>query len=78
MIEILGELKGELEIKRMYLEGVTINCTCPKCDNKFIYDQYLSYPDINKTMEMEFYCSECNYDWLEKITLSMKIISQKR
>ncbi|HEY5563413.1 MAG TPA: hypothetical protein VIK72_16965 [Clostridiaceae bacterium] len=76
MIKITGKLEGELDIKRFYLEGVEIECICPKCKVTFEYDQYLSYPSVNEVMEIDLYCPDCDHEWMEEIKLSIGITSK--
>ena len=51
-----------LEIKRMYLPIVLIE-NCPRCNKEVEYslnDHYLSYPDVNKSEIIYFYCENCS------------------
>lgn len=73
MFKIKGKIKGELDIKRFYPEGLTIIQTCPKCNHKEEYDQYLSYPEINKEIELAACCPECFHEWEEKAILEIKL-----
>lgn len=75
MLEIKGKLKGEIEVKRFYLEGVQINYTCPVCGDKDIYNEYLSYPDINKPTTIGIWCRECGHEWDENIQINVTIQS---
>lgn len=73
MLKITGKLKGELEIKRMYLEGIKIKIICPNCNAEQLFDQYLSYPDINTPFGISMFCGSCEHEWIEKVQLDVKL-----
>ena len=73
MLKITGKIVGELEIKRFYLEGLDVTAVCPHCDKEIELDQYLSYPDMNIPIDIDFYCNECDSEWSEKAILKVSL-----
>ncbi len=68
--------KAEMGIKRLYLHGVKLHCKCPKCKNLVIHnmsEDSLYYPDMNKPIEIYFYCQKCENEWNEKIILKVGV-----
>jgi hypothetical protein len=61
MAKATGEAVGELNIKRCYLKGITIEAMCPECGTKVIRDlgdSYLSYPEAGRWDKIWMYhCS---------------------
>tara|TARA_R110000772_G_scaffold17946_3_gene49971 strand:+ start:129072 stop:129341 length:270 start_codon:yes stop_codon:yes gene_type:complete len=52
----------EIASKRLYLP-IIIELICPHCGEKITSDlesDYLSYPVINHTEQIHFYCNECD------------------
>ena len=74
MIEIKGKLEGNLDIKRFYLDGLDIDIICPKCKNKYKFNDYLSFPQINKKTEINLWCEKCDNEWEENIIININII----
>lgn len=74
MLKIQGKITGELEIKRFCMDGLVIQKECPKCGHTEEYDQYLSYPVINKQFEMDLYCDECEHEWTLSAKLEMNLV----
>ena len=74
-MNISGALEGELEIKRFYLQGLTIIDRCPKCGAELDYDDYLSYPEMNMEMKLSRHCGECKYEWDQKVILKVELIA---
>lgn len=76
-MRIIGKVDGgELEIKRLYLEGVSVVGECPKCDAPIDRDyscEYLSYPDIGKYFEEGFYCETCDHEWSVQLKLDINL-----
>jgi len=73
MLEILGQPEGEIEVKRFYLSGLQINVTCPECGESYLWENYLSYPDINIPIDFGLACPECDYNWTEQIILNVNV-----
>lgn len=73
MLKITGQPKGEIEVKRFYLEGIEIEVICPNCSNKKKWNDYLSYPDINIPTNLPCYCNECEHEWGETIILKVSL-----
>ena len=62
-----------VEVKRFYIP-FTIETKCPNCNKKNVTNlerEYLSYPPLGDPFEFGFYCSDCDYDWTEKIILDI-------
>ena len=52
----------EIASKRLYLP-IEFDVDCPHCGEKITSDlesDYLSYPVINHTEQIHFYCNECD------------------
>jgi hypothetical protein len=66
----------ELEIKRLYVPGVVLSGTCPKCEkvnNVDLGNQYLSYPKVDEPHDYGFYCEGCGHEWNRKIMVTLKV-----
>ena len=64
---------SSIEVKRFYLP-ISIDKKCPSCGNnctKDLSDDYLSYPKVNETDELYFYCDNCDAEF--KSNFKMKI-----
>jgi len=72
-IEILGQPKGEIEVKRFYLPEVQINVICPECGYEYLWENYLSYPDVNTPIGLYLACRECDHNWSEQIILKLSV-----
>ncbi len=72
-MKIKGKLKGELEIKRFYLEGLEISEKCPKCGKEIFINDYLSYPKMNDVEKIWFYCDDCDFEFGKRIRLNISI-----
>ena len=73
-IKIEGWLTGALNIKRMYMPGVTITVTCPECSDERSQDmgaRYISHPKINEPIEHDLYCPACEHEWSESVFLDV-------
>jgi len=74
-MKIEGELTGNLEIKRFYLEGLKITEKCPKCGKEIIHKTCLSYPEINGIEQIWFVCEDCDdYNFGKRIQVNISII----
>lgn len=71
MLEIVDQPIGEIEVKRFYIEGLKMYYTCPSKNH--MWNDYLSYPDMNIPMDLHLYCNECDHEWTEKIILKVSI-----
>lgn len=73
---IKGKPRGELEDKRLYLPGVVIIDSCPKCIKTVKQDMkehYLSYPVMNKRFWHGMYCEDCGHEWKVAIVLTVSL-----
>ena len=62
MIQLTGEIEVD-DIKRLCVEGITIERNCPECDESTEYDfedRYISYGELSS---INFYCVACEHDW---------------
>ena len=73
---IIQELNEEIELnKRTYLPFILkINCKCCNKElKKNLTEYYLSYPIINCSQDISFYCEDCDTEYQEKIKLTVKL-----
>lgn len=69
----------ELDVKRLYpsMLGLEIIQNCPKCDSIHKWEphfgNYFSYITLGKKFEKNLYCSECDYEWVEILKISVAI-----
>ena len=79
MIRIKNNRKeSQLEIKRFYLDFTEIEVTCPHCREVFEYDnEYISYPDVNKFIELYMYCRNCDNEWNEELRIDLGITTKE-
>jgi hypothetical protein len=75
MIKITGQPIGEIEVKRFYLDGLEMEYVCPECGTEHRWNDYLSYPDINKPVYLSFHCEGCDHEWKEPIILKVSVES---
>lgn len=76
-----GTARGELDVKRCYLPGLTIRsqCSqCPKCGAAYaadLSDQYLSYPKVGEPEGWGCYCSkdDCGHEWEVMLRLDVTL-----
>lgn len=62
---IKSKKKYSLEVKRLYLP-IKLAIECPECKTKLkksLYDEYLSYPTVNKIEPLVFYCEKCEGEY---------------
>jgi hypothetical protein len=62
----------EISVKRFYLP-VDIISNCPECKEETLWDNYLSYPELNERHEIGFWCRTCEYEWSEFVGLTLKV-----
>ena len=69
-------LRGEIDCKRFYLTGISIEAHCPGCGIKFLLDSnhYLSYPQMNQPNTLYLNCDHCYHSWTEEILLKVEVI----
>lgn len=73
-MKVTGTTYGDLGIKRFYLEGVTVTDPCPHCgEEQEMMEEYLSYPKMNKKIQLDFYCPECDCDWKAPAILEVRL-----
>lgn len=73
MLKIIGQPKGEIDVKRFYLEGLEMKIICPNCNYEYDFNDYLSYPNVNIPININCYCNECENEWKEKIILKVNL-----
>jgi hypothetical protein len=61
----------ELDIKRLYMPE-PIMADCPDCNHPVIMD-YLSYPTVNCPFEIDFYCGNCEKEFVKTGVLTLKL-----
>ncbi|MEN8907859.1 MAG: hypothetical protein ABF289_18055 [Clostridiales bacterium] len=73
-------VKGEIEVKRFYLEGVKLSAPCPKCKKVIQFDnsQYISYPKLNKKEIINIFCEKCDDFFEVEIKLILKVEKYER
>jgi len=75
MAKLIGnKFEGEIEVKRLYIDGVEIESKCPKCGKIYkcpIGGDHLSYPTLNEPTKHYCYCEDCNTEWQEYFILEM-------
>ena len=71
-----------LDAKRVRLPGVVVEAACPGCGRKIRKDYghhqgaYLSYPKINETFDLDFYCGGkegCDEEWTVPAFLKVEL-----
>lgn len=72
-------LKGTLDVKRFYLDGVLIMADCPKCGYARCRDlggDYLGYPNYGKPMPVAMYCEPCDFSFgiMVQLDISVRIV----
>jgi hypothetical protein len=78
-VRVKGKARGQLDVKRFYLPGVTISDDCPKCRREVAYplstgnDRYLSYPIVGEPSDFHFYCHECGAEWTVRLLLTISL-----
>lgn len=76
MSNVKGEMKGFLDVKRFYMEGVIIEHKCEKCGNlieKDLGHDYFSEPKINEIFEDYLFCSNCNHENKIKFKINLSL-----
>jgi len=80
----INKSKEEFEIseKRFYLTGIKIEAICPNCGEKIVRDlgdDYLSYPTVNKPINIGMYCCECDgeFSFKGELELNLKVVENK-
>lgn len=76
--KVTGTANCELDIKRFYMEGVSVESICPKCQRVCEQDlgsSYLSYPPTNAAFEHSFYCNKCDTEWTVDLQLNVQLIA---
>lgn len=81
MSEIIGDCSGDLNIKRMYLPGLTIKSNCPKCgreESKDFSRDYLADAKVGSPTPVYFFCDDCTDDWQVQVQISitLEVISE--
>lgn len=72
-IKIISQPTGIIEVKRLYLENLKIEYTCPECGHKGLWGEYFSYPTINEPTKLSLCCHECWHNWFEMIKLNVNV-----
>jgi uncharacterized protein YlaI len=64
----------KIQVKRFYLP-YNIECKCPKCNKivEFNDNDYITYPILNKELEINFYCENCYHEFEKKIVIDIVV-----
>lgn len=77
MTEIIGTVQnGEIDVKRLPLEGIEVRSRCPKCSTHSRVDlgvHPLEYPRINEPTDVYFSCDGCDHYWEVPVKLSITL-----
>ena len=84
MTRIEGTPSGKIDCKRLYVEGVSIFSSCPKCgveQEKDLGENYFSYPCSGKPEGFWFICEEgwdtdvetCNTEWTVEAIMEISV-----
>lgn len=75
-----NKVKGNIDVKRFYLEGIVIYENCPKCEKliKFDDSQYMSYPNLNRKETINILCENCDDFFEVSIKLTLKVEKYER
>jgi len=79
-MKIEGQFHGEIDQKRFYMPGTKFIDTCRVCQRQAIWDgkqEYLSYPDVGKPIDFDWYCPDCGNEWNTKILIQISISEVK-
>ena len=71
--KITGQITDSLDDKRCYLPLV-IKTKCQTCKEELVRDfndDYLSYPDLSKPVEVGFYCENCESEYYFNVDLKI-------
>lgn len=74
----IGSINGGSNVKRLYLNGVTIKGYCPGCKKRVQInlnknDGYFGFNYINEPFEHELRCPDCNMGWSVKLQLTVSL-----
>lgn len=76
-LSVNGEPYGDIECKRFYINGVSIDYDCPSCGNYGSLENGgpggLSYPPMNQPFDIDLYCEHCHHEWSIRAQLSIKL-----
>lgn len=69
----------ELEVKRFYMPGFTLEGKCPECGEEYVHDfgtDYLSYPKVGEAFDHDCYCVECDHEWtiVLKLNIGLEVV----
>ena len=66
----------EIEDKRFYVPGATMEGKCPGCGAAYKHDfgeDYFAYPSVNEPIEVYCACGKCEHEWDERIILRVTL-----
>ena len=66
----------EIEEKRFYIPGASMDGKCPACGVAHVKDfgeDYLAYPMVNEPFDIDCYCSKCGHEWTERVILRVTL-----
>lgn len=66
----------EIDVKRLYLNGVVFEEPCPQCGLKHREDlsqNYLSYPSVGVKEPLFFYCEDCDMEYSIDVILNISV-----
>lgn len=81
--KVISKAEGQIDEKRLYLPGLELESTCPKCKKTFTRDfgdDYLSYPEVGRPYIICLYCENCEYEYdvRVQIDVTMTILAPRK
>lgn len=76
-VELVSQIHGQIECKRLYLPGASLKARCPKCNEiveRTYKSEYLGYPVMNKPFSEHMYCDACEYEWSVRLELKVELV----
>jgi len=76
-VKISGKPEGQIDIKRLYLPGVTLTAKCP-CGGDATRDfalECMYYPVMNEPFDVSVYCPNCNKTVTVQVMLKVSLKS---
>ncbi len=66
--------EGSIEVKRFYVDFAV---ECPECGELVKFDDYISYPELNKPEKAGMYCPKCDNDWEQLVQVAVAVETLK-
>lgn len=76
---VTGKCRSEIDIKRLYLPGISVYSNCPRCEKEHkvdLEDYPLSYPVSGGASDVNFYCDDdvcVGMEWSESVLLEILV-----